>query len=133
MIPLDPCDPGARQGAAKRFKDLLPDLDLFAKFLADPRRKVKAGDLPEILEVSVKDQPVGFLSPEKEFEESQRLFIMKRNLEVIGDNDHYPFFVFVFVEHVMICELCELGERYTGNERVWAGGNEANLRLELAL
>jgi hypothetical protein len=30
----------------------------------------------------------------------------------------------------LICELCELGERYTGNLRVWAGGNEANLRRE---
>jgi hypothetical protein len=33
----------------------------------------------------------------------------------------------------MTCELCELGERYTGNERVWAGGNEANLRLKLTI
>src|SRR5215472_18240464 len=70
---------------------------------------------------------------QKKLEESQRFFIMKRNLEVIGDNDRYPFFVFVFCAHVMTCELCELGERYTGNERVWAGGNEANLRLKLAI
>src|SRR6266481_8000111 len=122
-----------RRDTPKSFKDLLSDLDLFDKFLAYSRRKVKAGYLPEILEVSVKDQPVGLLPLEKELEESERPFIMKRDLEIIGDNDHYPFFVFVFFVHVMICELCELGERYTGNERVWAGGNEANLRLELAL
>src|SRR5262249_23632160 len=106
---------------------------LFDEFLASPRRKVKAGDLPKILEVSVKDQPVGFLPAEKKLEKSYRLFIMKRNLEVIGDNDHYPSFVFVFCAHVMTCELCELGEHYTGSERIWAGGNEAILRLELAL
>ena len=115
MITLDPGDASAPKNTAKRFEDLLSDLDLFDKFLSGPRRKVKAGDLPEVLEVSVQDQPVRFLPPEKELEESQRLFIMKRDLEVIGDNDHYPFFVFVFVEHVMTCELCELGERYTGN------------------
>src|SRR5215471_10392849 len=115
MITLNPGDPPARKDTPKRFKDLLSGLDLFDEFLADSRCKVKAGDLPEILEVSVKDQPVGFLPPEKELEESQRLFIMKRDLEIVGDNDHYPFFVFVFVEHVMCCELCELGERYTGN------------------
>src|SRR5262249_4571017 len=115
---------------AKRFEDLLSDLDLFDEFLAGSRREVKAGDLPEVLEVAVKDQPVGLFPPEKELEESQRLFIMKRDLEVIGDNDHYPFFVFVFCAHVMSCELCELGERYTGSERVWTGGNEAILRLE---
>src|SRR5215831_3859339 len=118
MITLNPGDPPARKDTPKRFKDLLSDLDLFDEFLADLRRKVKAGDLPEILEVSVKDQPVRLFSTQKKLEESQRLFIVKRDLEVIGDNDHYPFFVFVLVEHVMSCELCELGEHYTGNERV---------------
>src|SRR5262249_61616039 len=96
MVPLDPGDASASKDAAKRFEDLLSDLDLFDEFLAGPRRKVKAGDLPEVLKVSVKDQPVGLLPAEKEFEEGQRPFIMKRDLEVIGDNDHYPFLVFVF-------------------------------------
>src|SRR5207244_13546941 len=104
---LGPGEAGGQMDAADIVTDVLSDLNLIDKCLAGPRRKVKAGDLPEILEVSVKAQPVGFLPPEKELEESQRLFIMKRNLEVIGDNDNYPFFVFVFFAHVMICELCE--------------------------
>src|SRR5215471_13621447 len=122
MIPLDPGNAGVSKDTAKRFKDLLSDLDLFDKFLAGPRRKVKTGDLPEILEVSVKDQPVGSLPPEKKLEKSYRLFIMKRNLEVIGDNDHYPSFVFVFCAHVMTCELCELGERYMGTKEYGLAG-----------
>src|SRR5262244_907249 len=122
MVPLDPVDASASKDSAKRFEDLLSDLNLFDEFLAGPRRKVKAGELPKILEVSVKDQPVGFLPPEKKLEKSHRLFIVKRNLEVIGDNDHYPSFVFVFCAHVMTCELCELGEHYTGTKEYGLAG-----------
>jgi len=38
------------------------------------------------VEVAVQDEPAGALAAEKEFEKRKRLFVVKRNLEIVGDD-----------------------------------------------
>jgi len=50
------------------------------------RREIVAGNFPEVLEVPVQGEPVGALAAPKHFEKQKRPFIMKRNLEIVGND-----------------------------------------------
>src|SRR6266852_9790476 len=65
VVALDPGDPGAGQDVADGAEDFLADLDLLAKVFAGARHAVKAGDLPEVLEIAVQDQPGRLLAAQE--------------------------------------------------------------------
>src|SRR5205823_6827521 len=86
VVAFDPGDARARQRAPEAPQNAFADFDFALEVFAAARREVVARNLPEVLEVAVQDQPVGTLAAEEYFEKQKRPFVVKGNLEIVGDD-----------------------------------------------
>ena len=65
VVTLDPGNAGMRKASTEAAQDVFAYLNLKPEFLAATRYMVVLGDLPEVLEIAIQDEPVRLLSAEK--------------------------------------------------------------------
>src|SRR5947209_3943177 len=82
------------------------------------------------MEVAVQNQPVGALTAQEHFEKQKRPFVVKGNLEIVGDDGHLIDWRFCAMDH-RLSAWQPLSERRGG--RVCRVGFEKLLRLDKAM